>query len=104
MKKGYEVLIIIAILTVIAVSVSILGGTNSEYELFAEPDSVASLFSLEEYEKNRPKLETLTHIPCGISCPKCGTELLEDCTTVLTSYPPQYYIHCPNCKWSGTKH
>ena len=34
------------------------------------------------------------------TCPECGTDLEE---VVLTSYPPQYRVYCPKCKWSHTE-
>ena len=40
--------------------------------------------------------------PNGIACPKCGGELLDSTPNiVLTSYPPQYNIHCPKCDYTG---
>jgi len=40
--------------------------------------------------------------PNGIKCPKCGEELLDSTPNiVLTSYPPQYNIHCSKCGYSG---
>ena len=39
--------------------------------------------------------------PSGITCPKCGAELLYDSTMVLLSIPPQYKAWCPNGDWEG---
>lgn len=30
-------------------------------------------------------------------CSKCGTKMILDLTTVLTSNPPQYEYKCPKC-------
>lgn len=31
------------------------------------------------------------------TCPKCGSDLEE---MILTTYPAQHRVYCPNCKWS----
>ena len=32
-----------------------------------------------------------------VKCKKCGGEAIADIGRVLTSYPPQYNVDCPNC-------
>lgn len=47
---------------------------------------------------NSPKLN-------GIACPKCGAELLDSTPDiVLTSYPPQFNIHCSKCDYKGYRY
>lgn len=56
----------------------------------------------EEYNKKYfRRLEKLqeqaTHT--GVRCPKCSEEMLYSDTAILTTNPPQRYIHCPKCKY-----
>ena len=65
------------------------------------------LESLEEHDKRwLDKYFSFTqkrrNMPCGVACPKCGTELLADRTRLLLSFPPQTPIHCPKCNYSGS--
>jgi len=39
---------------------------------------------------------------CGVACPKCGAELLENTGIVLTSYPPQTPVKCSVCSFTGS--
>ena len=39
--------------------------------------------------------------PNGIACPKCGSELMDSDSGVLTSMPPQRNVHCPKCGYKG---
>jgi len=40
----------------------------------------------------------------GIACPKCGAELMDTSPgQVLTSLPPCTAIHCPECKYTGSR-
>jgi hypothetical protein len=40
--------------------------------------------------------------PNGIACPNCGNELYDSNPAfMLTSYPPQYRVHCEHCHYSG---
>ncbi len=65
------------------------------------------LESLEQY--NRRRCNAYAHPyygtgPClnGIACPKCGNELYDtNPSFILTSYPPQYSVHCEHCHYSG---
>ena len=41
--------------------------------------------------------------PNGIACPKCGAELFDDTTRVLTSLPPQTPIFCKKCDYSSSR-
>jgi len=52
----------------------------------------------QEMNDNSPK-------PNGISCPRCGNELLDSTPNiVLTSYPPQLNVHCPKCDYRGYRY
>ena len=59
------------------------------------------LISLEEYEENLPVYSLITSEPTGIACPKCGTELIKDCTCVKLTFPEQYDISCPECDYTN---
>lgn len=39
----------------------------------------------------------------GIKCPKCGEELFDDLTRVLTSNPPQTPVFCKKCGYTGSR-
>lgn len=40
--------------------------------------------------------------PNGISCPKCGEELMDSNPMItLTSHPAQKTTHCPSCEYVG---
>ena len=41
-------------------------------------------------------------IKSGTACPKCGKEMLENVSICLTSCPPQHYVSCPDCGYTGT--
>jgi len=42
--------------------------------------------------------------PNGIACPECGAELYDtQPNMMLTSNPPQYYIGCQKCDYTGTR-
>lgn len=62
------------------------------------------LVTLEEYEKSRLKCEIITETLCGIACPECGAELMENLGFIYTTSPPMTGIYCPKCEWSGLKH
>lgn len=47
--------------------------------------------------------QQITERPNGIACPKCGAELWDDCTRVLTSNPPQTPIFCKKCGYAGSR-
>lgn len=38
-----------------------------------------------------------------IKCPKCNTDMIVDATIILTSYPPQYTLICPECGHTITR-
>jgi len=40
----------------------------------------------------------------GVVCDRCGAELEENTTTILTSNPSQRQLRCPKCKWVGSGH
>ncbi len=65
-----------------------------------------TLKSLEEH--NAGIREIYTNInkatPNGIACPKCGAELRDTNPGILlTSNPPQHYVGCEKCGYSGTR-
>jgi hypothetical protein len=44
--------------------------------------------------------------PNGLSCPKCGTELIDTRPQLtLLTYPPRTNVHCPSaeCSFVGTR-
>ena len=39
------------------------------------------------------------------ACPECQHELMDSNPSVcLTSWPPQYMVHCPNCGYTGSRY
>jgi len=59
-------------------------------------------------DHNREALERFNRPPelrNGIACPKCGAELRDDWTRVLTSEPPQTPVFCsaPGCGFKGSR-
>ena len=62
--------------------------------------------TLEEHEAEFWKRynPTVVESKCGIACPKCGEELLEERGMILLTDPPQTEIHCEACGWRGSKH
>jgi len=40
----------------------------------------------------------------GIACPKCGEELYDSDTMILTSYPAKKNIHCEACSYKGYRY
>lgn len=60
--------------------------------------------SLEEFNKERRQRAQISNDPHanGIGCPMCGKELWDSKPGVmLTSYPPQKNVHCPECGYTG---
>lgn len=61
---------------------------------------MTDLRNLDEHNKSAldtNRLMTAGH-PNGIACPKCGAEMWDTNPSVmLTSWPPRYSIHCPEC-------
>ncbi len=61
----------------------------------------------EHNEKKRASMFNLNNPhPNGIECPKCKKELWDsNPMEVLTSYPPQTAVHCPDpeCGYKGTR-
>jgi uncharacterized protein with PIN domain len=50
------------------------------------------------------QLNTQPH-PNGIVCPECQHELMDSNPSVcLTSWPPQYKVHCPSCGYIGSRY
>ncbi len=37
----------------------------------------------------------------GIACPKCGEELWDSNSYILSSIPPKKDVHCPECGYKG---
>lgn len=70
--------------------------------------STKELKSLEEHNAGARKSHR--HDPtcddpwraCGLKCPKCGNELMEDKKTMLMSMPPQSNVRC-DCGYHGFK-
>jgi len=63
-----------------------------------------SMKSLEEFNKDQRERTRILNDPCanGIGCPECGKELWDSNPDVmLTSYPPQKNVHCPECGYTG---
>ena len=70
--------------------------------------SEKKLVSLEEHNKQAMKQaveeqELAKAYPSGIACPKCGMELVENRTYVMTSFPPQTPVKCKACGFQGTR-
>jgi hypothetical protein len=71
--------------------------------------AVEPLQSLESFNAERRKVyESDWPRPTpklnGISCPKCGTELVDsDPNITLASNPPQKSVRCPSCAWKGLR-
>ena len=62
------------------------------------------LISLEENNRQAYVASSCDPRPNGVACPKCGAELYDSSPCfALTSHPLQYYVHCPSCKWHGTR-
>lgn len=38
-----------------------------------------------------------------IKCPRCNADMIVDATIILTSYPPQYTLICPECGHTITR-
>ena len=39
----------------------------------------------------------------GISCPDCGTELMDEHGISLPTHPPKTPIYCPKCTYRGIR-
>jgi hypothetical protein len=83
---------------------------ESLYVLIDTRINLPKQFKLKTLEKHnserRPNYETLNNPkPNGISCPKCGSELLDTNSAALMSNPPKRSIHCPNpsCDYIGNR-
>lgn len=74
-----------------------------EEEKKIEP-TTPQLITLEQHEMQRPILSQITEARNGIACPKCGEELWDDLTRVMTSNPPQTPVSCKKCGYSGSRH
>jgi DNA-directed RNA polymerase subunit RPC12/RpoP len=62
--------------------------------------------TLKSLEDHNRQAWTFTTGPVknGIACPNCGSELMDSNPSIcLTSHPPQWAIHCPECGYSGTR-
>lgn len=64
------------------------------------------LIPLDEFEKRarafHDRIDHQGDKPNGISCPRCGHELVDnDPTCTLMSNPPQKSIRCRRCSYSG---
>jgi len=59
--------------------------------------------TLDEYnERKQKELGTAFTQMLGISCPKCGAEMLNPAPNiVLTSNPPQIHANCSKCSYKG---
>lgn len=69
-----------------------------------------SLKSLDDHNKEAADAYSRWHDNSprfnGIACPDCGNQLMDSSPNlVLTSIPPQTYVHCPygNCGYKGTR-
>jgi DNA-directed RNA polymerase subunit RPC12/RpoP len=62
-----------------------------------------ALTSLEDHNRQAWTFTT-GPVKNGIACPSCGSELMDSNPSIcLTSYPPQWSIHCPKCGYTGTR-
>lgn len=65
---------------------------------------MTDLRTLDDHNRSALEAFTLSNRPCpnGIACPKCGQELVDSNPSVcLTSWPPQYSVHCLACEYNG---
>lgn len=61
------------------------------------------LISLEQWEReNAPSVTIITERRNGIACPKCGNELWDDCTRIITTLPARVPTFCKSCKYTGS--
>jgi len=65
-----------------------------------------ALRSLKEANNEARKRYSTYRLPRlnGIACPDCGTELIDtNPGQVLTSSSPLMVVHCPKCKYQGSR-
>lgn len=80
-----------------------------EEVVYEQSEQPPVLESLDEHNKRALGIFGPTNLECkvknGIACPNCGAELFDSNIFVkLSSYPPQYHIHCENCDYQGTRY
>jgi len=64
-----------------------------------------NLKSLEDHNFEVQRARWGSPAPNGIACPLCGNELWDSSPSImLTSYPPQYNVHCPSCNYHGYRY
>ncbi len=63
---------------------------------------VKSLVSLKDHN-DKARMNPKRFRETGIACPKCGTELIEKSSVAILTYPAQYPVDCPKCKFHGTR-
>lgn len=54
--------------------------------------------------RERPPLGQESPTQTNVACPRCGSQVCEDRSLILTSDPPQVRVFCENqdgCGWCG---